>query len=124
MAKFSSNLVAKVRTHEAVRIEISRLYDAADGKLDRLAAIVDQHPDQETRIRELEKLVKALKREMEISLHKGRVIASEMHKDKPNEQIMGQALDRAIVIARRLETDLVKYNAALDEILAACGLAP
>lgn len=87
-------------------------------------SVADKHPDQKAKIVEIERHMAAITKEMETSLHKAAVVSDEMYKNKPDEQIMGQALDRAIVIARRLETDAAKWNAALDEVLAACGLVP
>jgi hypothetical protein len=122
--EFSNIVVEKVRRHEEIREEFGRIMDAISEKVRRAAVAIEQFPAQKDRFEEVGKYIEALIREMAIGGHKAEVIKAEMYKERPDEVAMANAMDRAIVIVERMCSDAAKYNAALDEILTACGQKP
>jgi hypothetical protein len=114
--EFSDKIVEKVRTHEAIRADVSQLFDAANSKFSRIIEVIVKHPEFNDRFAELEKHMGVLKEKFTVSIHKAKAVQDEMHKEKPNQLLTANALDRAIILVAQQKEEAAKFDAELDEL--------
>jgi hypothetical protein len=121
------NITAKLRTSIESRESINRLLDERNIKVRQVAVAISTKP---TRADLTLKVIEQGKRQGEnirkVKSNQGKLetLQGKIQSSKPDWRVIERALDRTLKSSVRIERELKAQERELDQILAACRVAP
>lgn len=115
------SVVKRTERHESLAASIGAALDRINDKMQRAARLVVGNPAAMQKFVAVLKPIERTTSNLNVSIRKAQAILEQVKSPKPDWIKVEAALDRALEIATRMESDAREHERVLDEILAECA---